>query len=201
MTFDLPPSQIFNKSTAETFAKSVRLAIAELDDKYHPPAKALEYRAKRFEALDPRFEVKADLIDDVVRYSVGARPGQQAKLRIVAKSEEDSKKIQSAIEYGTKVNIKGKLKGSPIVQHDESVESHLALTPKARDFRLGISTSLMGIASTLSCLRRPHSALGVPRYAPLIQSVLSKSHCSLIVAESLRRTASRSTTKFGTVSG
>jgi hypothetical protein len=144
MTFDLPPSQVFNKSTAETFAKSVRFAIAELDDKYHAPARGLEYRAKRFEALDPRFEVKADLIDGVERYSFGVRLGEQAKLRIVANSEEDSKKIQSAIEYGTKVNIRGQLKGSPIVQHDGSVESHLTLTPKARDFRLGITTELDG---------------------------------------------------------
>jgi hypothetical protein len=115
-------------------------AIAELDDKYHPPATGLEYRAKRFEALDPRFEVKADLINGIEHYSLGARLGEQALLRIVANSAEDSKKIQSAVEYGTKVDIKGRLKGSPIVQHDDSVEAHLTLTPKARDFRLGITT-------------------------------------------------------------
>ena len=61
MTFDLPPSQVFDISTAGTFARAVRVAIAELDDKYHPPAKALDYRAKRFEALDPRFEVKENI--------------------------------------------------------------------------------------------------------------------------------------------
>lgn len=46
-TFDLPPSQELSSATAEMFAKAVRRAITDLDDKYHPPAKAAEYRAKR----------------------------------------------------------------------------------------------------------------------------------------------------------
>jgi hypothetical protein len=144
MTFDLPPSQVFDISTAGTFARAVRVVIAELDDKYHPPAKALDYRAKRFEALDPRFEVKADLIDGIEHYTFAVRRGQQAALSIVTDTEEDSKKIQSAVEYGAKVSVYGYLKGSPIVQHGENVESHLILTPKARDFRLGITTERDG---------------------------------------------------------
>lgn len=144
MTFDLPPSQVFDMSAAEAFARAVRVAIAELDDRYHPPIKALDYRAKRLEALDPRFEVKADLIDGIEHYTFAVRLGQQAELSIVTDTEEDSKKIQSAVEYGAKVNVKGYLNGSPIVQHRENVESHLTLTPKARDFRLGITTERDG---------------------------------------------------------
>jgi hypothetical protein len=139
LSFDVPPGQAFSQGTVPEFVAAVHLAIAELDDTYHPPAKAAAYRAQRLEKLDPRFKVKLDVVNGVEQYTIGAKPGQQPSLGIITGSQEDDKKIQSAVEYGSKVSIWGQLTGSPIVQHGEGGDSILRLEPGARDFQLGIT--------------------------------------------------------------
>ena len=143
-TFDLPPDRALHEGTSEVFARAVYAAIAALDDQYHPPAVALKYRAEQLEAIDSRFGVRADLVDGVERYTLEPRPGHKATITIVPSSDEDAKRIQAAVEYGSKVTVNGRLKGSPIVQRGGHVNSHLELTPKARDFRLGITAEREG---------------------------------------------------------
>jgi hypothetical protein len=139
LTFDVPPGQAFNQGTVPEFVAAVHLAIAELDDTYHPPAKAAAYRAQSLEKLDPRFKVKLDVVNGVERYTIGAKPGRQPSLGIITKSQEDDRKIRSAVEFGSKVSIRGQLIGSPIVEHGELGNSILRLEPGARHFQLGIT--------------------------------------------------------------
>ena len=141
LTFSLPSTQKFDHASADVFRAAVHKAIQAQDDRYHPPAQALAYRAQALEAKDPRLAVQGEIVGGIERYTFTAKQSFRGRVKVVPKTKTDAKRLIESHEYGSKAQIKVKkfrIDGSPAFEREGPSGSHLTIEPYARRFRLGI---------------------------------------------------------------
>jgi len=144
LTFSLPADQKLDRASAEAFRAAVRRSIEAQDDRHHPPAQALAYRAQQFAAKDPRLTVRGEIVDGLERYTFTAKEAFRGRIKVLPRTRTDAKRLIEAHAYGSKAQIKLKsfrIEGSPALEHEGSSEAHLTIEPRARKFRLGIAAS------------------------------------------------------------
>jgi hypothetical protein len=140
-TFSIGPEQVLNEATAAGFALAIRHAIEEQSDAHRPPTKALEYRAKRYEAQDPRFKVTAEIIQGVERYSVAAIGAVRVAMTITPATVEDARALEQAYEFGSLADIRVarmKFDGPRFLNRTDLGDSRFSIQPRAIPFRAGI---------------------------------------------------------------
>jgi len=144
LTFSVPPTQKLDHASAGAFRAAVRKAIDAQDDRHHPPAQALAYRAEQLASKDPRLDVQGAIVDGVERYTFKAKVPFRGRVKVVPRTKSDAKRMLEAHAYGSKAHIKlqsFRIEGSPAFEHEEARGSHLTIEPYARKFRLGIAVS------------------------------------------------------------
>jgi hypothetical protein len=144
LTFSLPPGQKLDQASADAFRAAVRKAIEAQDDRHHPPAQALAYRAQQLAAKDSRLAVQGEIVNGLERYTFTAKEAFQGRLKVVPRTKSDVKRLVEAHAYGSKAQIKLKsfrIEGSPALEQEGPSGSHLTIEPYARKFRLGVAAS------------------------------------------------------------
>jgi hypothetical protein len=144
LTFSLPPTQKLDQASADAFRAAVRKAIEAQDDRHHPPAQALVYRAQQLAAKDPRLAVQGEIVNGLERYTFTAKEAFHARIKVVPRTKRDAKRLVEAHAYGSKAQIKLKsfrIEGSPAFEREGASGSQLTIKPYARKFRVGIVMS------------------------------------------------------------
>lgn len=143
-TFALSQAQIFDKSTAQKFADAVRLAMQVQEDLHHPPREALAFRAREFEAQDPRFSVSGEIVGGVEKYTFAPKPGTAVKMTISPKTKADARRMRAAVEFGSKADVHVtsiKFDSPSMFAAHEGEASLLKIEPSAQQLRIVVTSA------------------------------------------------------------
>lgn len=152
-TFVLPPNHVLGPDTASELRSAVFAAFADVDDKYHPPSKALRYREKKLEGMNPGFTVKGAIVDGMERYEFGLREGQAHKFTLKTRSETAAKMLQDAHNFGSRAELEVQsedVTGLPSLLHPRTGPSVLRIEARSRRFRLSLTSRPLGEHPSMS---------------------------------------------------
>jgi hypothetical protein len=152
-TFGLNPQHVLKPETASKLRSAVFDAFDESDDQYHPPLEALRHRERKLEGLNPSFTVKGAIVDGVERYEFGLRQGGSHKVRLKTRTEEATNMLQEAHDFGSRVELAVKredIAGLPILPHPTISESLLKIEARSKRFRLGLTSTSLEDAPSLT---------------------------------------------------
>lgn len=143
-TFCFDRQRVLKPETASKLRSAVLDAFDESDDHYHPPLEALRHRERKLEGLNPSFTVKGAIVDGVERYEFGLRQGNNHKVSLKSRTEEATRKLQEAHDFGSRVALAlstEDIAGLPILPHPIIGESLLKIEARSKRFRLGLTST------------------------------------------------------------
>lgn len=139
-SFRLPSDHRFDESMHDGFDEALVSAFRRHDDRFHPPAEALRYRAEQLQAKDPRFQVTASFVGGEAIYELSARETVSVNFKLVLEQPEDKKALFDSIKYGlpAKVNpTSAEIGGSALFRDHQARTIALSQTPQRLRLMLG----------------------------------------------------------------
>ncbi|HZR33769.1 MAG TPA: DUF4365 domain-containing protein [Nevskia sp.] len=138
-SFSLTPPQRFDGASAQAFKQVVLTEFKEIDDHFHSPGVALEYRAQKLMDANPGLDVRADWISGQQHLGFGTKDGSPLSFRVVAQSEEDNQKLQDVVDFGAQAEVQFKSMRNdrfPLLDPPHLDRAIFKITPAARRLRV-----------------------------------------------------------------